>query len=257
MKSIPITLEGKVAIVTGGASGIGEAMVKTFGRAGATVVIADLNEKNGPRVEKECVAEGSKAWFWRTDVSKEDSVTALITEVNKREQRLDVLVNNAAWIHPDMYKPFLEQPLAEWDKTQDINFRGAMLCCKAALPLLEKTRGNIIGVASVLASVVTLNGAAYCASKAGLQHLIKAIALEYGPKGVRANLLAPGWIDTAGVAFATTDKKVVQAQLDRMVPLGRLGTPQELANVALFLASDLASFVTGSVFGADGGWLLQ
>lgn len=257
MKSIPITFSGKVAVVTGGASGIGEAMVKTFARAGATSVIADLHEQNGARVAKQCAARGDKAWFWKTDVTREDSVAALFAEVKKRSKRLDVLVCNAAWMNPQMYKPFVVQPLAEWDKTLDINFRGTMLCCKAALPMLQKSKGNIIGISSVGATGVFLHAAAYCASKAALQHMIKAIALEYASKGVRANLLAPGWIDTPGASFATADKKLVRAQLDKMVPIRRLGTTQEIANVALFLASDLASFVTGSVYGADGGWLLE
>ncbi|MBI4028070.1 MAG: SDR family oxidoreductase [Verrucomicrobia bacterium] len=257
MKSIPLSLNEKVAVVTGGGSGIGEAMVKVFGRAGATVVIADLNETTGRRVEMECADEGTQAWFWATDVSKEAAVAALFDEVKKRSRRLDVLVNNAAWIHPQMYRPFLEQPLEEWNKTLSVNFHGAMLCCRAALPLLEKTKGNIVSVASALASVVTPNASAYCSSKAALQHLMKALALECAPKGVRVNCIAPGWIQTAGVAFSYEDKKATQKIIDKMIPMGRLGRPEEMAHAALFLASDLASYITGSVLLADGGWVLE
>ena len=146
MKSIPISLSGKVAVVTGGASGIGEAMARTFARAGATSVIADLDEKRGSRVARAGAARGDRIWFWKTDVTSEDAVESLFTEVKRRSKRLDILVCNAAWMSPQMYKPFVEQPLAEWDRTLDINFRGTMLCCKAALPMLEKHRGNIIGV---------------------------------------------------------------------------------------------------------------
>ena len=257
MKFIPLSLNKKVAVVTGGGSGIGEAIVKTFGRAGATVIIADLSETNGRRVEKDCKRHAVSAWFWPTDVSRESSVAALFNEVKRRSKRLDVLVNNAAWIHPTMYKPFVEQPLEEWDRTQNVNFRGAMLCCRAALPLLEKTKGNIVNVASVLASVVAPNAAAYCSSKAALQHMTKALAVEYAPKEVRINALAPGWIKTPGVAFSFKDKKATKKAIDKMIPMGRLGNPQEMANAALFLASDLASYMTGSVLLADGGWTLQ
>lgn len=252
MRPIDLSMQGRVVVVTGGASGIGEAVVRRLADGGASVVLADVDEHRGRRLQSEL----DTVRFVKTDVASEASVNALFDGVAEDPGRLDSLVNAAAWLHPRMYEPFLEQPLEHWDRSQNVNFRGVMLTCRRALPLLEKTRGSVVNITSVGACRVFANGAAYCASKAAVEHMTRCLALDWAPRGVRINALAPGYIDTPGVQFATNDHEALQSVIDAKIPIGRLGAPDEMAQAVLFLISPMASYVTGSTLLADGGWAL-
>jgi NAD(P)-dependent dehydrogenase (short-subunit alcohol dehydrogenase family) len=255
--ALELSLAGKVALVTGAGSGIGRAIARLLARAGATVVVTDIDEMRAQTVTKEISATDGNALAITLDVRCEADVARAFARSQEVFGQLDILVNNAAWISPAMYKPFLERPMSEWDRTQEVNFRGVVLCCRAALPLLEASRGNIVNITSVNAQIVVPDGAAYCASKGAVAQLTRSLALEYARKGVRVNAVGPGWIDTPGVSFSTTGDDAAAA-VDQLVPMGRLGKPEEIARAVVFLASEeFASYLTGSTIFADGGWLLR
>lgn len=247
-----IDLTNRLAVVTGGASGVGEATVRVLAGSGATVVIADVNDAAGRRIADQL----PPAIFLKTDVSSDSSVAALFARIHGEFGRLDALVNAAAWLHPAMYRPFLDQPVEEWDRTQEVNFRGVVLTCRRALPLLEVAAGSIVNITSVGSQRVFSNGAAYCSSKAAVEHFTRCLALEYAARGVRVNALAPGYIDTPGVRFATQDRAALKQVIERKIPMGRLGEPEEMAQAVLFLLSPMASYITGATLLADGGWSL-
>ncbi|MBV9307420.1 MAG: SDR family oxidoreductase [Acidobacteriaceae bacterium] len=247
-----IDFSQKVIAVTGGASGIGEAIVRKLTECGGAVAIADRDEMRGTRIAQELLS----ATFVQTDVSEEDSVAHFFDRVQAEYGRLDGLVNAAAWLHAGMYRPFLEQPLEEWNRSQQINFQGVVLTSRRALPLLEASRGSIVNISSVGAARVFSNGAGYCSSKAAVEHFTRCLAFEFASRGVRINALAPGYIDTPGVRFATSDQPVLNQVIQQKIPMGRLGQPVEMAHATLFLLSPLASYVTGATLLADGGWAL-
>jgi len=256
MGALELTLKGNIAIITGAGSGIGEATARLLAKAGAAVIVADIDESRAKRVANDIELDGGTSLAVQVDVSDEPMVSRLISQTAKAFGRLDVLVNNASWVYPTMEKAFLEMPLDEWDRTQAVNFRGVVLCCRAALPLLEANRGNIVNITSVNAQIIA-NGAAYCASKAAVAHLTHSLALEYARRGVRVNAIAPGWIDTPGVLFSTRGPKA-EAAVDQLIPMGRLGRPEEIAHAVAFLASDVfSSYITGSTVLVDGGWVLR
>ena len=253
MSPITFSFSDHAFVVVGAASGIGEAVARNLSEAGASVILADINVESGTRLEKAL----DSAIFVRTDVAEPDSVAALFeTVLDKHRDGIDGLVNTAAWIYPEMYRPIQDVALEEWDKADRVNLRGAMLTCKLALPLLSARKGSVVNITSVGARVVFANGAAYCTSKAGLEHFTRCLAFEVASMGIRVNAIAPGYIDTPGVSFATQDAEATQQVIDAKIPLGRLGRPGEVADATLFLLSHLASYVTGSTLLVDGGWSL-
>ena len=207
-------------------------------------------------VADECRRAGGAAWTWPLDVATPLAVTALFEEVRRRSGRLDILVNNAAPTDSSTQKRFEEHSEEDWARFLGVIVAGAARCCSAALPLLRESRGVVLNISSVHATLPR-NAVGYGAAKAALENLTRRLAVELGPDGIRVNTLAPGWIRTEGIAWSLADPVATAKAVERRIPLGRLGRPEEIAQTALFLVSELASYVTGSVMVADGGWLVR
>lgn len=255
-RGVFISLEGRVAVITGGGTGLGAAMARLFARAGATVVVAGLQPEKLEEVAAACRGEGGQAWGWEADVTSPDSVAALFREVRTRCRRLDILVNNAAPTDASTRKSFEEHTEQDWARYLDVIVVGSARCCAAALPLLRESRGAILNISSVHATTPR-NAAGYGAAKAALENLTLKLAAEFARDGVRVNGLAPGWIETEGVAWSLVDREAVARTVEQRIPLNRLGRPEEIAHAALFLVSDHASYMTGAIVPVDGGWLLR
>ncbi len=246
-------LAGKVAIVTGAGQGIGRGCAEMLGEAGATVVVAEMNPYTGAEVAEAIQAGGGRAWLRRTDVTRADDVERLIHETLERFGRLDILVNNVGTHIPGS---ILETTEEQWDFLLTLNLKSVYLCCHAALPALLHTRGSIINISSMTGVVGQRDGVAYAASKGGIIALTKALALDHAAQGVRVNCICPGNVDTplmnAWIA-RQQDPAAVRARVLAAQPVGRLAEPREVGRVAVYLASDAASFVTGVALPVDGG----
>jgi NAD(P)-dependent dehydrogenase (short-subunit alcohol dehydrogenase family) len=246
--------EGKVAIVTGAASGIGEATAMMFGRRGATVVVADRNRAAGETCAATIREFAGKAVFVYADVSRSSDVELLMSNVEGRFGGLDILVNNAA---VQIMGTLTETSEVDWDTMHSVNLKGVFLGCKYAIPImLRKGKGVIVNVASVLGIVGDPDLAAYCAAKGGILALTRAAALEYGPKGVRLNSICPGDVDTDMVKEflnAKADPVAAREAINASYALRRIASPDEVARCIGFLASDESSFMTGATLIVDGG----
>ena len=247
-------LDGKVAIVTGGASGIGRATVLLFAREGAKVLVADWDEERGAEVVEEAAKEGGEARFVKVDVSNGEDVRAMVSAAVESFGRLDVLFNNAG-VEGEQ-APTADCTLENFDRVIAINLRGVFLGMKYGIPEMLKTGGgSIINTASVAGLVGFMNIPAYCASKGGVIQLTKTAALEYAKQNVRVNVICPGVIWTPMVErFAGPREQAEQAR-GALEPVGRFGTAEEVAQMALFLASDDSTFCTGAPFVVDGGFV--
>jgi 3-oxoacyl-[acyl-carrier protein] reductase len=245
-------LKDKVAIVTGSGQGIGREIALTFAKEGAKVVVSDITEKIH-EVVKEIEALGSQALAVKCDVSKLSDAEKMVKETVKKFGRVDILVNNAG-IFP--FKPFTEMSEADWDKVLNVNLKGTFNCTKAVIPYMIKQKyGKIINISSIAGTVVGFQQLThYCASKAGIVGFTKALALELAPYGINVNAIAPGPIETPGTQALG---KEVYEQIKKALPIGRWGKPSEIANIALFLASEDSSLITGQCIVADGGYSLQ
>lgn len=244
-------LTGKVALITGAGSGIGRATAELFASEGADVVIAARREE----LLREVVAGNpARISYVAMDLTSAADRSAALQAVMDRHQRLDILVNNAA---RQLWKPFVDTTDAEIDEVYVTNLMSTLKLIKEALPLLTGTGGNIVNISSTAARYVTTPSdflSVYGAAKAGLNQLTRALAPELGPLGVRINAVAPGV--TAG-EYAMQEIARIPGHLEALIkrtPLGRIGTPEDIARVAIFLASDQASWVTGQVIDASGGW---
>jgi NAD(P)-dependent dehydrogenase (short-subunit alcohol dehydrogenase family) len=243
-------LKDKVAIVTGSGAGIGRAIATTFAREGARVVVADLDEEAGRETVAAIQAGGGEACFARTDVSQVKDTQRLVETALSTYGRLDVLVNNAGvYTRGDV----VSTPIETWNRLLSINLTGVFLCCKAAIPALRQAGGGaIVNISSSVGWQYAAPGiAAYAASKFGVTGLTKAMACDHLPENIRVNCICPGPTDTPLIRASRSPEDLVafmEAQ-----PIGRLGSPDEIAAAALFLASDEASFVTGVAFPVDGG----
>jgi NAD(P)-dependent dehydrogenase (short-subunit alcohol dehydrogenase family) len=245
-------LKGKVAVVTGAASGIGRATSILFAEAGAHVVLADLNDKGGEEAAALCSATGTEAVFQRTDVSQEQDVAALIARATSTFGRLDVMFNNAGI--GGAVGPLEQITVEDWDRTQHVCLRGVFLGIKHAVaPMRAVGGGSIISTAST-AGIDGYNGLhAYCAAKAGVVNLTRSASLEFAADLIRVNCIAPGGISTPIVYGGLANKNTAEAMLAKAQPLPRVGQPADIAQAALFLASDASAFITGHTLVVDGG----
>ena len=246
--------QGKVCVVTGAGAGIGFGIAEVFAEAGCEVVIGEVNRERGSGAAEDLQKRFGRGLFVQTDVSSDSECEKLIEETVKKYGRIDTLVNNAG---VNFVKPTLEMTVEDWDRVVNVDLRGTFLCSKYALEHMVKvSQGSIINIASVHTKA-TLGGAApYAASKGGVAQLTASMAIEFAPYGVRINALSPGLIDTLiwrQIQDVATDKRAVQQHWFDNIPLGRVGSPREMGLVALFLASDEASYITGANILADGG----
>lgn len=247
------TLENKVSIITGAASGIGEATAKLFASEGAKVVVSDITEEKGMQVVDEINKNGGEAFFVKSDASKAADHEALVKETIKKYGQLNIAVNNAGI--GGASAPTADYPIDSWLSVIGINLNGVFYGMKYQLPEMVKAgSGSIINVASILGQVAFENSPAYVASKHGVVGLTRCSAVEYAKKNVRINSVGPGFVYTGMVNEQTMGKEVISL-LEQKHPAGRLGNAQEVAELILFLASDKASFITGSYYPVDGGYL--
>jgi NAD(P)-dependent dehydrogenase (short-subunit alcohol dehydrogenase family) len=244
-------LEGKVALVTGGGSGIGEAISHQFAEQGATVVVVDINDVPAKEV---ATSIGSSAHAEVADVSDPESMQALVDRVMKQHGRLDIAVNNAGI--GGVSAPVGEYPLDSWRQVMSVNLDGVFYSMRAEIPaMLKNGGGSIINMGSVLSSVGFGQSSAYVAAKHGLIGLTKTAAIEYSKDGVRVNAVGPGFIETP--LLKTPEAAEIVAGVKGLHPIGRLGQSEEVASVVTFLASDEASFVSGSYYTVDGAFTAQ
>ncbi|MEB2356703.1 glucose 1-dehydrogenase [Bacillus pumilus] len=250
-----MNLAGKVVLITGGASGIGLAAVKLFLEHGAKVAVADINEKSGKHLVKS-LAHEHLAYF-KTDITNESDCQITVQSVLNQFGTIDVLINNAGI---EIVSPVHEMTLEDWNHIVQVNLTGVFLMSKHALPhMLEKKSGSIINTGSVGGLVGWPDIPAYNATKGGVIQLTKSMAVDYAAHQIRVNCIAPGIIDTPLNEKSFLDNhseslEVVKKEKAKVNPLLRLGKPEEIAGVMLFLASDLSSYMTGSVVTADGGY---
>ena len=247
-------LEGKVALITGGTSGIGSATAERFAGEGAAVAIIGRNTERGEQVVETIVAKGGEALFVRADVRFADQCRNAVEQTLERFGRIDVLFNNAGVFHPKSIPECTEE---EWDETIDSSLKGAFLMSKYVLPsMIKQGSGSIIHTSSGWGILGGNDAAAYCAAKGGLVVMAKAMALDHGPDGIRVNCVCPGDVltpmlhDDAAKRGMSWEDYAAGAN-ER--PLGRIGTVEEIANAVLFLACDESSFVTGEALVVDGG----
>ena len=243
-------LENKVALISGGARGMGAVEAKLFAGEGAKVVIGDVLEDDGRRTEAEINESGGECVFVRLDVTIEESWQAAVRLAVERFGKLDILVNNAG-----IYRTHnvVETSEEEWDQVMDINAKGVFLGTKTAIPAMrDNGSGSIVNISSVAGLVGNLMSSAYTASKGAVRLLTKSTAIQYGRDGIRCNSVHPGTIVTQMTAGLLADESYREDRINR-TPIGRLGTADDVAYGVLFLASDEASFMTGSELVIDGG----
>jgi NAD(P)-dependent dehydrogenase (short-subunit alcohol dehydrogenase family) len=247
-------LDGKTGIVTGARRGIGRAIALALAREGATVVVSDISQEDSQKVVDEIKRMGRRGLALKCDVSFSNDVEDMVRRTVAEFGRVDILVNNAGII---AYKPFLELTEEDWDRTLNVNLKGQFLCARAAARDMVKNKsGRIINIASISSGGCGIAFpliAHYTASKGGVGALTEALALELTPLGINVNAICPGAIDT-DMAKGAKESGQLQQVLAR-IPKGRLGQPQDIANLAVFLASDESDYISGAAIVIDGGWL--
>jgi len=246
-----MTLSGRVALVTGGSQGIGRACALKLAQSGATVAVAARNQQKLNELVGQIETAGGKAGVFPIDVGNEEQIKSTFRAVIAQFGKIDILVNNAGITHDQLV---MRMKRADWDSVLNTNLTSAYLCTQQAIGSMLKQRwGRIINITSIFGQMGQAGQANYAASKAGLIGLTMAIAREVGSRSITCNAVAPGFIDTAMTSGLGDDFK---ENAVKMIPLGRVGTPEDVANAVVFLASDEASYITGHVLNVNGGMLM-
>lgn len=245
-----IELKNKIAIVTGGAQGIGRAISEAFAEAGASVLIADIDDAAGEATASAIRERGGDATYCHADVSREADAVAATQQAAEKHNRLDVLCNNAGYLAP--FHNLQEAPVEEWEKCVAVSLMGTRHFSRAALRwMVPRRSGSIINIASVQSLVAARESVAYSSIKTALIGFTRSVAFDYGPYNIRVNAICPGAIQTR--ISPKPGDEAYKRQVARTF-LGRVGQPHEIGGAAVFLASDAASYVTGAVLAVDGGW---
>jgi NAD(P)-dependent dehydrogenase (short-subunit alcohol dehydrogenase family) len=250
-------LSNKVAIITGGARGIGRAMVLKFAEQGATTVIVDLRPNEAAETLKLVSEQGGEGLFINCDVSLNSQVQKMVDQVIDRYRRIDILVNDAAVSPPE--RPFVEITEEQWDRVMNVNLKGVFLCCRAVIPQMKAQKyGKIINVASVGAISPSRVIADYCIAKSGVVMLSQCLAVDVAEDNICVNSLLPG-ITRTDFHDAVRPKDIPKDEyfenLNKIIPMGRVGNPEDIADAAIFLASDLSRYVTGDRIVVSGGYM--
>jgi 3-oxoacyl-[acyl-carrier protein] reductase len=243
-----VELEGKVALVTGGAQGIGRAIGLLLAQKGATIVISDINIQKAEETAQEIEALGQKAMAVQVDVANFQEVEKMVDAIVEKFSRIDILVNNAGITRDKLILRMSEE---DWDSVIRINLKGTFNCTKAALKYMSRQRsGKIVNIASVVGMMGNAGQANYSASKAGIIGFTKTIAREFAQRGINVNAIAPGYIQTP---MTDVLPEKVKEELKRLIPMERLGQPEDVAQAVLFLVSEASSYITGQVLNVNGG----
>jgi len=243
-----MNLSGKVALVTGASRGIGKAVALKLAQAGADVIVTATSVERAEKTADEITALGRKALAVKVDVSNTSDVDALFAKTTEVFGRLDFLVNNAGITRDGL---LMRMKDADWDAVLDTNLKGAFVCTREAVKLMGKTKGgSIVNISSVVGEMGNAGQANYCASKAGLIGFTKAVAREYARRNITVNAITPGFIETDMTDVLSSS---VKDELQKQIPLGRLGNPEDIANAVLFLVSGMGSYITGHVLSVNGG----
>jgi len=249
-------LSNKVAVITGAAHGIGKAIADKFTQHGAQTIIIDINDSEAKKTEEEINKKynNTGCCFIHCDVTKYENVKNICEEIIKKFKKVDILVYNAGWT---VRAPLNQIDISVWQKAMDINLNGAFYFVRSLInPMIENKKGNIIMVDSSTTWTGSGGGVHYAASKSGLVGLVKGISYELLSKGIRANYITPAVIDTPLLRDRYPDNEETNKMLAAQIPVGRIGKPEDIANVALFLASDESGYICGSEIVADGGRIL-
>ncbi|TAK01131.1 MAG: 3-oxoacyl-[acyl-carrier-protein] reductase [Candidatus Manganitrophaceae bacterium] len=247
-----IDLQGNVALVTGGAQGIGKSIVGLLADCGASVVVSDINRETAEKTVSELTAQGKKAMAAQANVARGEEVKAMVDSIVSQWGKIDILVNNAGITRDTL---LLRMKDEDWDAVLSVNLKGTYNCMKAVLSSMSKQRrGRIVNISSIVGVIGNAGQANYAASKAAVIGLTKTVAREYASRGITVNAVAPGFIDTAMTAVLSPE---VKENLLKQIPLARLGSPTDVASAVVFLASDRANYMTGQVLHVNGGMYMS
>ena len=251
----PFDLSGKVAVVTGGNGGIGLAMARGLAKVGADIVIVGRDAGKSERAVRELSALGRAAHSLQADLADAEACRDAIAKAAAMHGRLDILVNNAGM---SIRKPPQDYSIAEWQTVMDINLTGAFVCCQAAYPHFKRAgRGKIINLGSMMSIFGASYATPYAASKGAVVQLTRSLACAWARENIQVNAVLPGWIDTDLTRRARVEVQGLQEKVEARTPAGRWGVPDDLAGVAVFLASAASDFVTGAALPVDGGYSIQ
>ena len=246
-----LSLEGKVALITGGARGIGKELALRFAKEGSDIAICDVNMELLEQTAEEIRGMDKDVLVFKADVTSSTEVQNMLDKILDKFKKLDILINNAGITRDSL---ILRMPEEDWDRVIAVNLKGSFVCTKAAAKVMLKQRfGKIINLASIIGIMGNIGQANYSASKAGIIGLTKSVAKELAPRGVCVNAIAPGFIKTEMTAKLPED---IQKKMLSVIPLGRFGEPKDVADLALFLSSESSSYITGQVIQIDGGMLM-